>query len=327
VVAQNGAKLALIGAVATDGAQGVLLGVDYAKRLKEIQDDPKIPPQERTKQIVALLGSALRDGVLIYISVRGTKADLENVGGNLARLRDANAEIDLRKAPVVEGRADGKPHTTKVQLDQPMQPPQTVGASTTRPERKAKKAAGPQRTANLDQLYKDAEAALGPLSDLTNQLARDFRGRAEIPPLKDRGRTAEKVEGEYGGDASRMTDLARTSVVFETMKDLERAAVALEARAKVHKHKDRFAAPVNGYRDRFYNLVMPNGHVVEIQLHIKPIFDVKMGPGHALYEKQRAILDKAKIEKRPLTSAEKAEVARFEDEMKALYDEAFKTVQ
>lgn len=325
VLAQNGTKFALVGAIATDGAQGVFLGVEYADRLQKVQDDPNIAPGERTRQVVALLGAALRDGVLIYVSVKGSKADLDNLGGSLKNLGDPRAEIDLSKGSLVEGKADGNVHTTKIQLDQEMQPPQVVGASSKRPDSPAKRLAGPQRTANLDQLYRDAEMAQKELNDLTSKLANQFGGEALIPPtLKGRARAQEKIDADYSGDASQIVDLARSSIVFKTMKELDQATTALKSSAKVVREKDRFAKPMNGYRDRMYNLEMPNGHVVEIQLHLDSIIKVKNGKGHSLYEQQRAIEASAKAERRGLTANEKDEIRQLSDEMESLYDEALR---
>lgn len=328
VLAQNGTKFALVGAIASDGAQGVFLGIEYADRLKKIQDDPNIAPGERTRQIVALLGAALRDGVLIYISVKGSKADLDNLGGSLKNLADPKAEVDLSKNPSVSGKADGNVHTTKVQLDQEMQPPQALGAAAKRPDAPPPKTSGPQRTNNLDQLYRDAAVGQTQLNDLTNKLANQFGGEALIPPtLKGRARAQEKITADYSGDASQIVDLARSSIVFKSMKELDQATAALKSSAKIVREKDRFAKPMNGYRDRMYNLEMPNGHIVEIQLHLDAIMTIKNGRGHALYEQQRAIEAKSKAAGRKPTPAEDAEIETLGREMKKLYDQAFQSAQ
>jgi hypothetical protein len=72
---------------------------------------------------------------------------------------------------------------------------------------------------------------------------------------------------------------------------------------------------------------MPNGHVVELQVHLEGIMSIKNGQGHALYEQARAIDARAKAEKRPLTTAEWQRVQDLNAQMKQLYDDAFARAQ
>jgi hypothetical protein len=72
---------------------------------------------------------------------------------------------------------------------------------------------------------------------------------------------------------------------------------------------------------------MPNGHLVEMQLHLKAILDVKNGPGHKLYEQIRAIEARAKVEHRDLTPAESRQIADLKDESQELYDNAYEESQ
>jgi hypothetical protein len=87
--------------------------------------------------------------------------------------------------------------------------------------------------------------------------------------------------------------------------------------------KDRFQAPVNGYRDMLINVEMPNGHIVEVQLHLRGVLDVKNGVGHQLCEQTRSIRARAKSENRPLTAEEAAQIQAVERQQKQLYDEAY----
>jgi len=80
---------------------------------------------------------------------------------------------------------------------------------------------------------------------------------------------------------------------------------------------------VDGYRDIMMNLRMKNGHIVEVQIHLKAILDVKSGPGHALYERIRTIDAQAKHENRRLTPEEMAERQNLVAEMTILYDDAY----
>lgn len=126
------------------------------------------------------------------------------------------------------------------------------------------------------------------LGDLTGSVADELHGTALVPEkLKGREHTQEKIDADYEGEATRITDLARSTIVFDTPQQIQQAMGRIRDRAEVVRLKDRFAEPAGGYRDVMLNLRMPNGHIVEIQLHLKAILDVKNGPGHQLYEQIR----------------------------------------
>ncbi|MFN3201566.1 MAG: hypothetical protein ACE366_24400 [Bradymonadia bacterium] len=183
---------------------------------------------------------------------------------------------------------------------------------------------GPQRAADLDELYQQAAVAQEELATVTNDIAGATGGEAKIPPnLKGRPRAEEKLAADYGGDVSRLTDLARTSIIYESLDDVYRGLEQIQGRFEVTKLKDRFANPTDqGYRDILLNVRMSNGHVVEIQLHMKQIIEVKSGAGHKLYEDIRTIEAKAKAENRPLTPEELARIEDLNAQSRAVYDDA-----
>lgn len=186
-----------------------------------------------------------------------------------------------------------------------------------------KAGAGPQKTSDLDQLYKDAAVAQGALFALAQAIAGECHAETKDPGLKGRPRAEEKIKSDYGGDASRIIDISRGSIVFKKADEIQRGIKLVEARAKVHRKKDRFAEPVAGYRDIMFNLEMPNGHICELQLQLEAIQSVKSGDGHKLYEQIRTIEGKAKRENRELTPEEAAQVAKLNAQMKGKYDDAF----
>lgn len=332
-------KTVLIGQVATDGVQGVLIAADHVAAFEDIRKDPKLTPREKAQRLLELARSLSVNGLLIYINVKGTKADLDNLNlrpqhvegqspaERLRQLADPNASIDMTKPPSVEGHTAKGEHTTTVQVDARAQTPQVGGrghtAATTKPP-KQPPPKGPQKTANLDVLYADAAVAQKELSQLTTNIARELGGEPLIPPtLKGRPRAEEKIKADYAGDASQLVDLARSSIVFKSVEQVQQAIASVKSRAKVVRVKDRFEQPANGYRDVLFNLEMPNGHVVEMQLHLEGVLRIKEGEGHAIYEQVRSITAKAKIEKRAQTAAELAEIEALNARMKKLYDDAF----
>ena len=181
-----------------------------------------------------------------------------------------------------------------------------------------------QNSSNLDELYQQASEAQEYLSQATEEIANRLGGKPLIPPtLKGRERTLEKITADYGGDASRITDLARSSIIFNNPEQVYRALEVLQNQFNVARIKDRFQNPANGYRDILLNLEMPNGHVVEMQLHLRSILEVKNGIGHELYEKVRGIKALAQTENRPLTRLEIEQIRESELEMERLYERAF----
>ncbi|MET0591959.1 MAG: hypothetical protein ABW133_04620, partial [Polyangiaceae bacterium] len=97
----------LIGQVSTDGVQGVLIAADHYDEFARIRSDPSLTPTEKANKILQLAGSLAVNGALIYISVKGTKSDLDNLNlkpkhfegptpaEELKKLADPNASLDL----------------------------------------------------------------------------------------------------------------------------------------------------------------------------------------------------------------------------------------
>jgi hypothetical protein len=142
--AGNTMKAVLLGEMATDGLQGVLVAVDHVEKLQNVLADESLTPQERVARIAELVRSMTIAGTLLVINVRGTKADLANLkstlhGGvpppeqRLKQLGDEAAEVDLTKPPKVEGHTDEGTHTTTVHLDQEAHPPRLPHAEGPRP--------------------------------------------------------------------------------------------------------------------------------------------------------------------------------------------------
>lgn len=180
-----------------------------------------------------------------------------------------------------------------------------------------------QKSGNLDELYGEAAVARGHLKQLCDGIASALGGRAVVPEaLKGRERAEEKIRTDYEGENARITDLARASIEFTSFKNLKAALKLIRERAQIVREKDRFKDPADGYRDMMLNVRVANGHIVEVQLHLKAILEAKK-EGHDFYEVIRKLDAKAKDENRPLTPEETAQRKRAIEEQKRLYDEAF----
>jgi hypothetical protein len=147
-----------------------------------------------------------------------------------------------------------------------------------------------------------------------------------IGPVKSRARVEEKAKSDYGGDYGEVRDIVRASVAVDSMDQLDDVMKKLkESGLKLAKKPtDRFAKPTEaGYRDLMMNVVYPNGHIGELQLHLKGVLKAK-DAGHKYYEEVRTIEGKAKREGRTtMTDEELKTVNEANAKMKKLYDDAW----
>jgi hypothetical protein len=184
-----------------------------------------------------------------------------------------------------------------------------------------------QPSNNLDELYKQAPEADKELRKIVTDIAKQTHGDPLLARLKSRQRAEAKLEADYGGDASRVLDISRATIKFDTIDDLYQALAKIDAtpNIKIVRIKDRFLKPApGGYRDLLLNLKMSSGFVTELQLNVKQILALKH-EGHQLYKQMEAIDRKVEIEKRGFTAAELEQKKRLTEQSEALYDRAFES--
>eukprot|EP00941_MAST-03F_sp_MAST-3F-sp1_P001109 g1109.t1 len=123
-----------------------------------------------------------------------------------------------------------------------------------------------------------------------------------IGPLKTVNRSLEKVMDGYNGKFNYLGDIARGSIQCVSLHSAcVVLKVLLEEQAKgtvqLVRCKNRFDPKFNaeqggGYRDGLINATFPGqpeGHIVEIQIHMRDFIIVKKGGGHASYKAARAL--------------------------------------
>jgi len=172
----------------------------------------------------------------------------------------------------------------------------------------------PTSSEYLAWLRNQANYTLLPGSEFRNllsDLANLFGGTPSIAPIKGYERTVQKTQEKYGGNHSRLLDLARGMVVFDDIpslasalghiKDTHDCCQAKKTEAdipielKLLRAKDRLSPQFDasrftgGYRDILLNIAFTSGHVVELQLHILPFLRIKNRRGHLDYESARSI--------------------------------------
>ena len=91
-VSLGATKTFLIGQVSTDGLQGILLGEEFYNDYQTVMDDDTLSPDERLNRIMEVLRSAGIAAMVTYVSMKGTKADIDNLKANKTRLTKADIE-------------------------------------------------------------------------------------------------------------------------------------------------------------------------------------------------------------------------------------------
>ncbi|EKX53531.1 hypothetical protein GUITHDRAFT_100517 [Guillardia theta CCMP2712] len=117
--------------------------------------------------------------------------------------------------------------------------------------------------------------------------------------LKGSTRAVEKIVRSYGGDVSKLVDVVREAIVFDSLQDLSVAvqAITRDSEIRVMRIKNRFdeaydARGSAGYRDVAINLcvvgeesgrVGVSRHVCELQLVLRSFMKLRNASGHKRY--------------------------------------------
>jgi hypothetical protein len=175
-----------------------------------------------------------------------------------------------------------------------------------------------QKTDDLDRLYEDAALAQDELHSVLTRLA-EFHGvRAELPGTKDRARAKDVIDGRLRGNTRGINDLARASIVCDSMQDVRSALRSLSHSYRIFCVYDRFSnPPITGYRDMHLVMRSDQSHFCEVQLHLSHLWDTKKDVGDELYRAIRAICSKS-----GLTADEKKEKKRLFDASRGHYNQA-----
>lgn len=149
-----------------------------------------------------------------------------------------------------------------------------------------------------------------------------------IAPPKSPEEAQRKVSGRYGGDWNTgANDLVRATIGVDSFDDLPGVVEKLRKSGMqlVARPRDRFHKPTDvGYRDVIMYVRLPNGHVAELQLHLKAILKAK-DQAHPFYSRIKGLDRQIRLGGRDRFSSEELRV--FDENMAAmrkLYDEAWK---
>ena len=158
-----------------------------------------------------------------------------------------------------------------------------------------------QHSSSISQLYAQADAVNPWFQNLVrswaSQVSDDAAAAWKHVPNKKPQRSFEKIRRSYGGRVSRLCDIVRASIVCDTIAQVCEAlhVIAGDPNVRIMRGKQRFDAGYDGaasagYRDFQLSLVVtgaavaPDGgasaaecrrHIVEMQIHLREIYDQK----------------------------------------------------
>ncbi|KMV31383.1 phosphoribosylglycinamide formyltransferase [Photobacterium swingsii] len=182
-----------------------------------------------------------------------------------------------------------------------------------------------QPYSEFGMLYTAATHAQTELDALIKEISLVTQTQAIIPGVKSEARAQKKVATELQGDASRITDLARGSIVADDIPSLVQAFELMNKEVTVVAVKNRFKKPTaSGYRDLKMLVQLPETNIIaEVQLHLKGISDIKNGAEHEIYEKIQKIERKGLEQERELSEFELAQIKQLRSESQELYQDAW----
>lgn len=114
-------------------------------------------------------------------------------------------------------------------------------------------------------------------------------------PIKSKHRATEKLLRSYAGHAERVLDYVRSTLIVNSISEANAVLQFVLAETVVFVVKNRFdpiydGLETFGYRDINMQLTFPefegtpwDGYIIELQIHLKQILDIKSDDGHTKY--------------------------------------------
>lgn len=159
---------------------------------------------------------------------------------------------------------------------------------------------------NIDEAYAMAAVAKPALDKFGQAIADSIGCEFIAAPLKSRERAEQKLFKKYGGDMTKLEDIARCRIICDTLEQAEMVRNAVCKKMRPAREKDTLETPNDrGYRD--LKLILPvKGVLVEMQVQLRDFAEVDKLT-HIQYEKIRELTAAAKD--RPLTEREQKEIS------------------
>ena len=179
-----------------------------------------------------------------------------------------------------------------------------------------------QNSNNLDALYNAGKAGFAGFVSSVKALAGETKGRVMIGPIKLRDKAEAKIRHDYGGDASRLTDIIRATIAYPDVHSMYEGLKNLERHFGIVVLRDNYRKTTNtGYADINTKVRLPNGHIAELQLNTEAMLAVKEA-GHVHYNRAILMEQRVKLTGKPFTLREKADYLNEARAQIRLYREA-----
>lgn len=184
-----------------------------------------------------------------------------------------------------------------------------------------------QPYSDFDILNSKAHQAQRELENICKETALISNTQPQFAGVKSSERALLKIEQELNGQVNKLTDIARATIVADSIPDLVTAYEALNRETTILSVTNRFSTPAkSGYRDIKLLVELPKTKLVaEVQLHLKDIAIVKNGAEHKIYEEIQNMERLVFVEDRNFTEFEQARITKLRALSQSLYANAWKS--
>lgn len=184
-----------------------------------------------------------------------------------------------------------------------------------------------QPYSDFDILNSKAHQAQRELENICKETALISNTQPQFAGVKSSERALLKIEQELNWQVNKLTDIARATIVADSIPDLVTAYESLNRETTILSVTNRFSTPAkSGYRDIKLLVELPKTKLVaEVQLHLKDIAIVKNGAEHKIYEEIQNMERLVFVEDRNFTEFEQARITKLRALSQSLYANAWKS--
>jgi hypothetical protein len=151
-----------------------------------------------------------------------------------------------------------------------------------------------KKVKSVEDLLTHAKEALPEYDSLIDEMA-ESSGAAQISSrkgdgLKDRESIERKVKDDYDGDHHMVVDVLGKTLIFDDEQSLREGLASVIDNPQVMGWKDRWSDPLpSGYQDVNVSVRLSNGHVAELQLMTRDMYQAKSKQFHSIYKVLRKL--------------------------------------